>query len=192
RNVLLASAFRQGVWRDGHHPLAWSSNFTSMAWHKALLDGYTVLHGLTFVFCKVFGSEEALSTLFTLETIVQVMPSLMLNKVWPTREALAADVAGVGFDTTVGNNVCLQFIWTIEFFQAAWGKERENTGSEWTAILFHSLVNGHVALQLVLAVEGGLAELAGKRRLASVNEHVRFEVVLRFELLAAFLTLKLT
>ena len=67
----------------------------------------------------MFGSEEAFSTLFTLEAEVKVMPSLMLNKVWSARETLAANVTGVRFDATVGDNVSLQLIWTVKFFKAA-------------------------------------------------------------------------
>ena len=56
---------------------------------------------------------------------------------------------------------------------------------EGTPVLLDGVVDGHVPLELVLAVEGGGAQGAGEGRLPGVDQQVGLEVVLRLERLVA-------
>lgn len=62
------------------------------------------------------GSEEALTTFFTLEPVVQVMAPLMLQQMRSAGETFVADRTLVRLDPTVGDDVCFQLVRSIKLF----------------------------------------------------------------------------
>lgn len=103
---------------------------------------------------EVLVAGKALGTASTAELVVARVGALVLSEVGAAAEGLAAQGTLVELHARVGEDMSLQLVWPVELLTAAC------VCREGAFVLLEWLMNQHVSLQFVLAVECGLTHRA--------------------------------
>lgn len=99
---------------------------------------------------EVFVAGKALGAASTAELVVAGVGALVLSEVSAAAEGLAAQGTLVELHARVGENMSLQLIRPVELLTAACVRR------EGTFVFLEWLMDQHVSLQFVLAIECGL------------------------------------